>query len=108
MDISLSVKGVKNLRDALEKYMEPEELDGDNKYFCNKCNTHCRAIKTLKFKELPPLLTFQLKRFDIDLHLVLTLFHHSTFFLSPVLHLFLIGQIDEISFFTRENFELKI
>lgn len=46
--------------------MQPETLDGNNQYHCEKCNKKCDAHKGLKFSKFPYLLTLHLKRFDFD------------------------------------------
>jgi ubiquitin carboxyl-terminal hydrolase 47 len=52
--------------DSLDFFLKPETLDGDNRYFCEKCQQKCDAVKGLKFTKLPYLLSLQLKRFDYD------------------------------------------
>ena len=64
------IKNAETLHEALDLFVEPEILDGDNKYQCDKCEKKCAALKGLQFKRLPYLLTVQLKRFDIDFQLV--------------------------------------
>jgi ubiquitin carboxyl-terminal hydrolase 36/42 len=36
LDISLNIKSCLSVKRALEKFIEPEMLDGINKYFCSK------------------------------------------------------------------------
>lgn len=52
--------------EALRAFVQPETLDGNNQYFCEKCNKKCDAHKGLKFTKFPYLLTLHLKRFDFD------------------------------------------
>ena len=52
--------------EALKAFVKCETLDGNNQYFCEKCNKKCDAQKGLKFKHFPYLLTLHLKRFDYD------------------------------------------
>ena len=52
--------------DALRAFVQPETLDGNNQYFCEKCNKKCDAHKGLKFTKFPYILTLHLKRFDFD------------------------------------------
>ena len=54
------------MEEALSKFIEPELLTGDNKYFCERCNAKVDALKGLKFTSFPYILTLQLKRFDYD------------------------------------------
>jgi len=73
LDLSLTVKNIfdkiynDSVEKALESYIRPEELTGENQYFCEKCNSKQDALKGLKFKELPYIMALQLKRFDLDL-----------------------------------------
>lgn len=40
--------------EALENFIKPEILTGDNKYFCDKCKCKVdKASKGLKFKKFP-------------------------------------------------------
>lgn len=55
-----------SLNEALNAFVEPETLNGNNQYFCEKCNKKCDALKGLKFLTFPKILTLQLKRFDFD------------------------------------------
>lgn len=61
-----STKSMKSLMECLEHYLEPEILDGDNKYFAESVGRKVDAIKGLKFSRLPPVLSVQLKRFVYD------------------------------------------
>ncbi|KAI9028353.1 hypothetical protein CLU79DRAFT_563267 [Phycomyces nitens] len=52
------------LMDCLDRYTQPEKL-GNNEYSCSKCgNTFQEATKQLSVKRMPPVLSFQLKRFE--------------------------------------------
>lgn len=97
LDIPLVIRGfgetipVKSVEEALYKFVQPEVLDKENQYNCEKCAKkvgssfpffffyfsfilHCfsyfllqvDAIKGLKIEKFPYLLTLQLKRFDFD------------------------------------------
>lgn len=55
-----------SIEEALSAFVQPETLDGNNQYFCEKCNKKCDAHKGLKFKNFPYILTLHLKRFDFD------------------------------------------
>lgn len=52
--------------EAMRAFVQPETLDGNNQYFCEKCSKKCDAHKGLKFTEFPYLLTLHLMRFDFD------------------------------------------
>ncbi|XP_018335481.1 ubiquitin carboxyl-terminal hydrolase 47 [Agrilus planipennis] len=55
-----------SVEEALRAFVQPETLDGNNQYFCEKCNKKCDAHKGFKFTKFPYLLTLHLKRFDFD------------------------------------------
>jgi len=62
-DIQLNVKGCKNIIDSFDKYIEKEELTGDNKYL-TEANGLQNAEKSIQFAYLPPVLQLHLKRFE--------------------------------------------
>ncbi|EDO44319.1 predicted protein, partial [Nematostella vectensis] len=55
-----------NLQDSLEQFVNGEILEGDNAYFCEKCNKRRTTVKRMCIKTLPPVLVIQLKRFGYD------------------------------------------
>ncbi|XP_065220993.1 ubiquitin carboxyl-terminal hydrolase 47-like isoform X2 [Planococcus citri] len=55
-----------SVEEALRAFVQPEVLEGNNQYFCEKCNKKCNAHKGLKFTKFPYLLTLHLMRFDFD------------------------------------------
>lgn len=55
-----------SIEDALCAFVQPETLDGNNQYLCEKCKKKCDAHKGLHFKSFPYILTLHLKRFDFD------------------------------------------
>ena len=57
---------IRSVEEGLINFLAPETLDGDNKWFCERCQRRCAARKGLRFDRLPYLLTLQLKRFDYD------------------------------------------
>ncbi|XP_038074652.1 ubiquitin carboxyl-terminal hydrolase 24-like isoform X2 [Patiria miniata] len=63
--LNLTVKS-HNLESSLDQFVRGELLDGDNAYFCEKCNEKRNTIKRMCIKTLPPVLVIQLKRFDYD------------------------------------------
>lgn len=72
LDIPLPVRpfgsnaAYSSVEQALQAFVQPETLDDNNQYFCDKCNKKCDAHKGLKFSTIPYLLTLHLKRFDFD------------------------------------------
>ncbi|XP_063910893.1 ubiquitin carboxyl-terminal hydrolase 47 isoform X2 [Zophobas morio] len=72
LDIPLPVRpfgsnvAYNSVEEALRAFVQPETLEGNNQYHCEKCNKKCDAHKGLKFIKFPYLLTLHLKRFDFD------------------------------------------
>lgn len=66
-DLSLNVKGCRNIYESFEKYMEVEVMEGDNKYRADGFDELQDARKGVKFLKLPPVLQLHLKRFEYDL-----------------------------------------
>jgi ubiquitin carboxyl-terminal hydrolase 47 len=73
MDLSLPIMnefgtGVLNssVEMALENFIKPEKLEGDNKYLCEVCAKKVNAEKGLKLTNCPPVLTLHLARFTLD------------------------------------------
>ncbi|CAL1152506.1 unnamed protein product, partial [Cladocopium goreaui] len=64
MDISLEVKNASTLEKALDAFTKSEQLSGANKYQCKKCQQKVDATKMFSIHTAPPVLSFQLKRFD--------------------------------------------
>lgn len=56
--------------EAMDAFINPETLEGNNQYKCDKCDKLCDAHKGLKFCSFPYLLTLQLKRFAFDFNLL--------------------------------------
>jgi ubiquitin carboxyl-terminal hydrolase 9/24 len=43
-----------------------DTLDGDNAYYCERCNKKVSAVKRVSLKKLPDYLIVTLKRFEFD------------------------------------------
>eukprot|EP01132_Coremiostelium_polycephalum_P004652 gene4652-5811_t len=64
-DLSLTVKGCKDIYQSFEKYIEIERLEGSNQYFAEGFGLQV-ANKGLRFLYFPPVLHLHLKRFEYD------------------------------------------
>jgi len=64
LDLSLEVKNASTLEKALEGFTKVEKLCGRNQYRCKRCQRLVDATKRFFIHTTPPVLTFQLKRFD--------------------------------------------
>lgn len=62
--IILSVKD--NIQEALKNYVTGELLEGDNAFYCEKCDKKVNAVKRACIKTLPRTLILVLKRFEFD------------------------------------------
>lgn len=67
-DLQLPVKGFKNIYESLKDYTQEEDLKGDNQYDTEKFGKQ-DAKKGIKFKQLPEILFFHLRRFEYDLEM---------------------------------------
>lgn len=67
-DQSLNIKGNKTVESCIESYLAAEVLEGENKYFCDICNSKERAERFIELEanQLPPTITLQLMRFVYD------------------------------------------
>eukprot|EP01111_Echinosteliopsis_oligospora_P012912 TRINITY_DN4502_c0_g1_i1.p1 TRINITY_DN4502_c0_g1~~TRINITY_DN4502_c0_g1_i1.p1 ORF type:complete len:1110 (+),score=317.42 TRINITY_DN4502_c0_g1_i1:80-3409(+) len=64
-DLSLNVKGCKDIYASFDTYTEVEILDGTNKYHAEGHGLQA-AKKGCTFSQIPPVLHLQLKRFEYD------------------------------------------
>ncbi|KAL4505333.1 hypothetical protein ABPG72_002395 [Tetrahymena utriculariae] len=65
--ISLPTKSKKTLYECLQSFFQGEMLDGDNSYFCEKCDKKVPTLRLQSIKKLPNQLLIVLKRFHFDL-----------------------------------------
>ncbi|NXF69286.1 UBP42 hydrolase, partial [Ciccaba nigrolineata] len=63
LDITLDIKAVTCLTKALEQFVKPEQLDGENSYKCSKCKKMVPASKRYTIHRSSNVLTISLKRF---------------------------------------------
>ncbi|KAL3828639.1 hypothetical protein ACJIZ3_017441 [Penstemon smallii] len=64
-DLQLDVKGCHDVYASFNKYVEVENLDGDNKYHAEQYGLQ-DAKKGVLFTDFPPVLQLHLKRFEYD------------------------------------------
>ncbi|KAJ3054071.1 Ubiquitin carboxyl-terminal hydrolase 48 [Rhizophlyctis rosea] len=65
-EIELSLPQKTTLHSSLKRYLAEELLDGDNQYFCERCNAKRDATRRIELTQLPPVLTFHVMRFVFD------------------------------------------
>ncbi|KAK2543530.1 hypothetical protein Q9966_002912 [Columba livia] len=63
-DIPLDIKTATSVTGALEDFVRPEHLGGENSYKCSKCEQRVSASKRLTIHQSSNVLTVCLKRFD--------------------------------------------
>eukprot|EP00002_Diphylleia_rotans_P025264 TRINITY_DN4994_c0_g1_i3.p1 TRINITY_DN4994_c0_g1~~TRINITY_DN4994_c0_g1_i3.p1 ORF type:complete len:1060 (-),score=216.65 TRINITY_DN4994_c0_g1_i3:722-3901(-) len=66
LDFAANVRGLESLEAGIEKYLDAEILDGDNKYHCDRCNAKVRALKGIRLQSLPTILVVSMMRFEYD------------------------------------------
>ncbi|XP_058713616.1 ubiquitin carboxyl-terminal hydrolase 17-like protein 6 [Poecile atricapillus] len=64
LDVPLDINAASSLTAALEEFVTPEQLDGENCFKCNKCKEKVAASKRFTIHCAPKVLTVCLKRFD--------------------------------------------
>lgn len=65
-EICLNIKCHKTVTDSLQEYFEKENMTGDDKYFCNKCNNKQDATRQIVLTSLPNLIHLKLMRYVYD------------------------------------------
>ena len=65
MDLSLDIQDCQSIQDCFRKFTKPDTLAGQNAYKCSKCQKRVTAHKQMVVQRCPPLLTIQLKRFNM-------------------------------------------
>lgn len=64
--IPLDIKNKKNIMEALDLFIKPDVLEGDNKYHCEKYNRKVNAHRRSYLKRLSNTVVINLKRFEFD------------------------------------------
>jgi ubiquitin C-terminal hydrolase len=65
-NLPLQVKNKKSIQESLEAFVQGEMLEGDNAYFCEKCDKKVNTLRRVCIKDLPKHLIIVLKRFEFD------------------------------------------
>jgi len=65
-------QSVLKLEDCLEKFMEGEQLDEKNAWYCPSCRKHVCALKMIALWSVPDILILHLKRFTFEPSLTAT------------------------------------
>uniref|UniRef100_A0AAR2LDC3 Ubiquitin carboxyl-terminal hydrolase 48 n=1 Tax=Pygocentrus nattereri TaxID=42514 RepID=A0AAR2LDC3_PYGNA len=65
-ELELNIQGHKNLTECITEFLKEEKLDGDNRYFCESCQSKQSATRRIKLHSLPRTLNLQLMRFVFD------------------------------------------
>ncbi|XP_010904199.2 ubiquitin carboxyl-terminal hydrolase 42 [Esox lucius] len=63
LDVALEIKTTPSITKALEQFVKPEQLDGENAYKCTKCKKMVPASKRFTIHRGSNVLTISLKRF---------------------------------------------
>ncbi|KAG5854357.1 hypothetical protein ANANG_G00036990 [Anguilla anguilla] len=63
LDVALEIKTAPNITKALEQFVKPEQLDGENAYKCTKCKKMVPASKRFTIHRSSNVLTLSLSRF---------------------------------------------
>ncbi|CAE7516206.1 usp47 [Symbiodinium natans] len=66
MDLQVPIQDCRSLEEALRKLVEPEVMDGDNRWLCEDLGQKVDALKGLTIESLPKILCVQLLRFVFD------------------------------------------
>ncbi|KAI1262195.1 cysteine proteinase [Xylariaceae sp. FL1019] len=66
-DIQLNVRGIPNLQESFQDYIQQETLDGENKYWAGDEHKYQDARKGVIFTSFPEVLHLHLKRFEYDI-----------------------------------------
>ncbi|KAG0021785.1 hypothetical protein BGZ82_011203 [Podila clonocystis] len=65
-ELMLNIKDYCTLMDCFDEFVETEELSGNDKYSCSKCDSLQDAVREIKIEQMPEVLNVQLMRFVYD------------------------------------------
>lgn len=63
LDLSLDLRNVTSVQEALQRFTAPDMLSGTEKYKCENCSRKVNAEKSFRIETCPHVLTVHLKRF---------------------------------------------
>ncbi|KAL7976145.1 hypothetical protein Chor_008242 [Crotalus horridus] len=63
-ELELNIQGHKQLSDCITEFLKEEKLEGDNRYFCETCQSKQNATRRIRLLSLPCTLNLQLMRFS--------------------------------------------
>lgn len=64
--INLQVKNKHSIKESLDSFVEGEMLEGDNAYYCEKCEKKVNTLKRCCIKRMPNVMFMVLKRFEFN------------------------------------------
>ncbi|KAJ8260292.1 hypothetical protein GJAV_G00179290 [Gymnothorax javanicus] len=65
-ELELNIQGHKQLTDCVTEFLKEEKLEGDNRYYCESCQSKQNATRRITLQSLPRTLNLQLMRFVFD------------------------------------------
>ncbi|XP_046881720.1 ubiquitin carboxyl-terminal hydrolase 48 isoform X1 [Hypomesus transpacificus] len=65
-ELELNIQGHKNLTECITEFLKEEKLEGDNRYYCESCQSKQNATRRIRLHSLPRTLNLQLMRFIFD------------------------------------------
>ena len=63
IELSLSLQNCSTILECIDDSLKPEMMEGDNQYFCGRCERKQNARRSSRLTSLPPVLNLQLLRF---------------------------------------------
>lgn len=70
-ELELPIGQSKTLEECISNLLEIEHLEGNNKYFCSRCNAHHDAERCIALTQLPDTLNLQLMRSVVEFFFLL-------------------------------------
>ncbi len=61
MSLPIEVKNKQNLQEGLDLFIKGDMLEGDNAFYCDRCDKKVDTLKRCSFKKLPNVLFIVLK-----------------------------------------------